>query len=54
MHDTNDEFEPPSKSQKKREMKDLQSLGDQLVKLSNEHHRLTLVHQRPWRGEHPA
>lgn len=39
MHDTNDEFEPPSKSQKKREMKDRQSLGDQLVKLSNEHLR---------------
>lgn len=39
MHDTHDEFEPPSKSQKKREMKDLQSLGDQLVKLSNEHLR---------------
>ena len=36
MHD---DYEAPSKSQIKRDMEELQDLGDELVKLSNEHLR---------------
>lgn len=46
MHDTQDEFEPPSKSQRKRDMKDLQALGDRLVKLSNENLRTLNLPER--------